>query len=210
MDYAFVPGGSTIELVVCNLMTLRPQTTLISKKGVATIADFLGELKSQGKQADDLLLGSHATDEGLLFMRLDPTVSPPPAPRKRVSGATFETLQKVNTSKSIQIPASVQGANTNVHVEGCTIGTKDTEPYLKLLKDAMQVPQSLSAPKYFHGFDESVKHGIFEFMKYRFSVFSKTRMSRSDIVKESEIRTTPSISMLRPCQTSGTNGSKRA
>jgi hypothetical protein len=70
-----------------------------------------------------------------------------------------------------------------VRVEGCTIGTKDAEPYLKLLKHAMQVPQSLSAPKYFHGFDQ-LGDGIFEFMKYRFSVFSKTKMSRDDIVKE--------------------------
>jgi len=178
MDFAFVPGGSTIELVLRKLMGLRPQTTLISKRGVVTIAGFLGEVKSQGKQADDLLLGSHATDEGLLFMRLDSTVSP----GRRVSAATFEKLQKVDKSQSIQIPTSVKGTNTNVRVEGCTLGVKDVEPYLKLLKHAMQVPQSLSAPKYFHGFNE-LADGIFEFMKYRFSVFSETKMSLDAIRK---------------------------
>ena len=178
MDFAFVPGGTTIELVLRRLMGLRPQTTLISKRGVATIADFFAELQTQGQQADDLLLGSHATDEGQLFMRLDSTVST----GRRVSSAKFEDLQKVDASNSIQIPSSVQGTNTNVRMEGCTLGVKDAEPYLKLLKKAMQVPKSLSAPKYFHGFNESVRHGIFEFMKYRFSVFSKTAMSRDDIV----------------------------
>jgi hypothetical protein len=57
MDFAFVPGGTTIEPVLRKLMGLRPQTTLISKNGVVTIADFLSELQSHGNKADDLLLG---------------------------------------------------------------------------------------------------------------------------------------------------------
>jgi hypothetical protein len=165
MDYAFAPGTTPQDGRLRRLLTARANTTLISKKGVSTVAGFLKTLVAQSVTADDIVVGSHASDEGFLWIALDPTTAQP---------INFETLQKVDASKTINIPASIRSATTSLHFKGCTIGSDDSLPFLTLLKSALDNPQSVTAPKYFHSLFEYIGQGVFESMSYSYQIKSKT------------------------------------
>ena len=61
MDYAFAPGTSPYEGYLRSMLQHRTSTTLISNKGLTSIADFLGQLVTQTVTgAGDLVPGSHA------------------------------------------------------------------------------------------------------------------------------------------------------
>jgi hypothetical protein len=165
MDYAFAPGEDRENYLpmLRRMLTARTDTTLISKARLVTFAGFLSELVTQGVTANALVPGSHASDEGFLFLALDPTTAVP---------IVYESLEQVDASGSIQIPASIQGASVDVHVKGCRIGSDDAKPFMKLLKQALGNPQSVTAPKYFHGLLSF--RGIYEFMAYSYSVANRT------------------------------------
>lgn len=165
MDYAFAPGMTAQDARLRRLLTARANTTVITTAGVTTVANFLQALVTQSVTADDLIAGSHASDEGFLFLDLDPTTTQP---------INYEMLEKVNSSGTINIPASVKGANTSFHFKGCSIGSDDSLPFLTLLKKALDNPQSVTAPKYFHSLFEYIGQGIFESMAYGYRIMSKT------------------------------------
>lgn len=156
------------------MLTARANTQLISKAGVATLADFLNELQTQAFTAEDLIAGSHASDEGFLFLRLDSTTQPPSPGSTKFEPVDYEMLEVVDASKTINIPAGVKGADTSFHFKGCAIGSDDSLPFLTLLKHALDNPSSVTAPKYFHGLYEFAKLGIFEFMSYGYRIMSPT------------------------------------
>jgi hypothetical protein len=164
MDYGFAPGTSVYESYLREMLTNRANTTLISKQGLTSVADFLGELVAESVTVDDLVPGSHASDEGFLFLALDSTTTALPV--------DYEALEAVNTSGTIQIPASITGTTTNLRFKGCRIGSDDAKPFLELLKKALGNPDSVTAPKYFHGLLEH--NGIFEYMFYGYTVANKT------------------------------------
>src|SRR5665213_143646 len=154
MDYAFAPGTTAQDGRLRRMFTARTNTQLISKAGVATLADFLSELQTQGFTAGDLVAGSHASDEGFLFLRLDSTTQPPASGSTKFEPVDYEMLEAVDTSKTINIPASVKGTDTSFHFKGCAIGSDDSLPFLTLLKHALDTPGNVTAPKYFHGLYE--------------------------------------------------------
>jgi len=166
MDYGFAPGTSAYEGYLRQMLTARTNTTLISKKGLSSVADFLGELVAQSVTVDDLVPGSHASDEGQLFLAVDSTTTTLPV--------DYEGLQNVNTSQSINIPAAIRGANTSLHFKGCRIGSDDAKPFLELLKQALDNPDTVTAPKYFHCLYSVTSVGVFEYMGYDYTVTNAT------------------------------------
>ncbi len=164
MDYAFAPGTTAQDGRLRRMLTARANIKVITTAGVSTVADFLQALVAQSVTADDLIAGSHASDEGFLFIDLDSTTSQP---------INYEMLEKVDTSGTINIPTGVKGANTSFHFKGCAIGSDDSLPFLTLLKKALDNPQSVTAPKYFHSLFEYNGQGIFESMAYGYRVMSK-------------------------------------
>jgi hypothetical protein len=167
MDYAFAPGTSPYEGYLRSMLQHRISTTLISNAGLTSIADFLGQLVTQTVTgAGDLVPGSHASDEGNLFLALDSTTTTLPV--------NYEILDAVKTSGTINIPAAVRGATTSLHFKGCRIGSDDALPFLQLLKEALDNPQSVTAPKYFHGLYNFSGVGVFEHMDYSYMVMNIT------------------------------------
>jgi hypothetical protein len=165
MDQAFAPGTTGQDGRARRMLTARANTHLVTTVGVTTVAGFLQALVAQSITADDLVAASHASDEGFLFLNLDSTTSLP---------IDYEMLEQLNTSGTIHIPASVQGATTSFHFKGCSIGADDSLPFLQLLKQALDNPQSVTAPKYFHSLFEFTGQGIFESMAYGYRVMNKT------------------------------------
>jgi hypothetical protein len=166
MDFAFAPGTTSQDGRLRRMFAARTSTTLISKTGVDSVADFLQELVSQSLAGGDLIGGSHASDEGFLFLPLDNTTTTLPV--------DYDALVTVDSAKTINIPSAVSSPTTSFHFKGCAIGSDDSLPFLTLLKDALDNPQSVTAPKYFHGLYEFTGQGIFEFMAYGYRLMKKT------------------------------------
>jgi hypothetical protein len=166
MDFAFAPGTTGFDGYLRGLLSARSNTTLITKPTVTTVETFLKELVSSSLQGGDLIGGSHASDEGFLFLALDGTTAPLPV--------NWDMLVAVDTSKTINIPAAVKSPDTKFHFKGCSIGSDDSLPFLTLLKSALDNPQSVTAPKYFYHLGLFSKTGIFESMSYGYRLMSKT------------------------------------
>ena len=186
MDFAFVPGTGDASLDVLRaVMQLRPNTTVDIVANVTTVADFFGHLDFVlgilGDTAGDLIVGSHGSAEGQLQISLDSKI-PTPDPKKQVI-AVYEDLEAVNTSGSIRIPTDIESPNTNFRLAGCLIGSKECEPFLKMLKQALGNPKSVSAPKYIHSFQTAPDgSSAFEFMCYAYRVVSKKALTKRDQV----------------------------
>lgn len=166
MDFTFCPGTTSFEGLLRGVLGVRSNTTLITKPTVTTVEKFLNELFSSSLQGGDLIGGSHASDEGFLFLALDDTTTPLPV--------NWDMLVAVDTSKTINIPAAVRSPDTNFHFKGCSIGSDDSLPFLTLLKSALDNPQSVTAPKYFYHLFFFSKTGVFESMAYGYRLMSKT------------------------------------
>lgn len=178
MDYAFAPAAEFEHLRL--VLTRRPKTTLISEAGVTTIADFLNHLRAHSLKAGDLIIGSHGTDEGQLFIALDQAQLAKSDPTEGPQ-TVFETLQQHNT---ITIPASVKSPDTSVRLFGCLLGSNDCLPFLTLLKQRFGNPKSVSASRYVHTTHSIDGDNFFEFMRYDFRIFRKQRITTLDKLVE--------------------------
>jgi hypothetical protein len=165
MDYAFVPGiGDEALEWLAGAMGKRPQTTLVALTAqTATLQTFLATLKFEIDHfglpvADDLLLGAHGADGGYLFMAIDANTKSP---------ANYESLQNLTT---IVVPPGVGTANTNVRLGSCSLGADSMQPFLKLMKQALGNPKTLSAPRYLHAFHNPNGTDYWESMRYEFEV----------------------------------------
>jgi len=180
LDYAFVPGLTDYELLLRRVMQARPKTTLIAKFGLTSIAGFLQELSSQSVKADDLVVGAHASDNTWAI----PFDSTTPRPTGS-NGKDYEILEAVKLKGTIHIPASVRSASTKFHVKGCDIGSDRAQPFVTLLKEALDNPQQVTAPKYLHTLAPHADRGVFEYMQYEFIVMSKTYIENTPALVES-------------------------
>jgi len=169
MDFGFAPGTTPWEGFLRDMLKARNNTTLIDKRGKRTVADFLGELVAEAVSAEDLVPGSHASDEGAVFLALDSSTGVP---------VDYEALETVKTNGTINIPAAIRSATTSVHFKGCRLGNDDALPYLQLLKEALDNPTSVTAPKFFHGLYElsggPSAGAVFEYMAYPYTVMNIT------------------------------------
>lgn len=176
MDYAFAPGSTTQDARLRQMFARRDNTTLVSAAGASSIEDFLKYLKTSNLTAEDLVVGSHASDEGFLLIALDSAHTHLPV--------DYEDLEAVDTSGTIQVDPSIRAADSSFHFKGCTIGSDDGQPFLTLLKQALNIPNEVTAPKYFHGLYEFPGEGIFEFMGYNYFVIAKDPFpTRTALVK---------------------------
>ncbi len=189
MDFAFVPSIGNIQ-DLARALSLHPNTTVLTA-GCDTLSDFLASVKSASagpfntNLAEDLILGTHADDEGTILIDLD-TATPGPV--------TYEKLENLNT---IKIPSEVNKPDTQFWMLGCLVGTKRCENFLKLLKQALGNPHTVIAPKYVYqlrsvlskGIGATVQgvpdsQGFLENMAYEFRISSKDALgSRAEVVQ---------------------------
>jgi hypothetical protein len=178
MDYAFVPGRTDGEKEARQFFNVRvPKTSLVGD-AVKTVHDFTTFLATPGKvppPIGDLLIGTHAADEGgyigvPLFKN-----------QKKLTNqalTNYETLDKTTTdsSLSINIPTSVtQGF---VHIRGCNIGK--ARPFLTRLRQVMGGNVSITAPLFFDEFQHSSRYGSWEYMAYEFVVRNPKDFDKRD------------------------------
>jgi hypothetical protein len=171
MDYGFVPGVTAWENLMRDMIGRRKNTRAEILSGTESIMDFFKHLNRSNITADDLLVASHATDEGVLFLDLDAIHSGEPA--------TYEALDEVDSSHTIEIPPGVRKSTTRFHVKGCRIGSDDCIPYLKKLKSALGNPKQVTAPKFFHGLYNGT-YGIFEWMGHNYELVVKDAFKKRD------------------------------
>ncbi len=167
MDQAFAPGSTAQDGRLRRMFTARANTSLQTPAGGTSIKDFFDFLKASNLTADDLVVGSHASDEGFLLIELDATHTNMPT--------SYEDVDDVDSTGSIHIPPAIRTANTSFHFKGCNIGSEI--PFLTLLKHALDNPQQVTAPRFFHGLYEFFGVGIFEFMGHNYRVISKDAFS---------------------------------
>jgi|RhiMetdeSRZDD1v2_1073273.scaffolds.fasta_scaffold05048_16 hypothetical protein len=110
MDYAFVPGVTRWEQAIREMLRAAETPTGFPSSAQNRSRTSSRYLRREGFSADDLIIASHATNEGILFMDLDAVTSGEPA--------TYEILEQVDASGTIEIPAGVRKATTRVHIKG--------------------------------------------------------------------------------------------
>lgn len=181
MDFAFVPGLTDYEKLLQRAMKSRKNTTLINKAGIATIADFLQSLATNSQQADNLVLGGHASDEA--FAIAFDSATPVP---KGSNGRDFEMVDAIDKAGTIHIPPTVMASSTiNCYVKGCNAGSDSAKPFLQLFKSALDNPQEVNAPKFFHDLKDDPGSGVLEYMRVEYTVMSATGFDKTaDLIAE--------------------------
>ena len=174
-DYSYVPptGDQSYDQAAQTAENVRGNTTVITSP--ASLADFLQLIDptSVAFPANDLRVLAHGDSEGEMFFSVDANTPP----------TTYEDLERVNTSKKINIPPHVLKPTTNFRMASCLIGTDSCLPMLKLFKQALGNPKSLSAPRYINSYRIFGGKDVYHFMSYCFALVSKTLPARADIVK---------------------------
>jgi hypothetical protein len=163
MDYAFDPGVTPFERTLARLLKARDNTQLVTQTGVANVADFFKSLQTQNLKGGNLIVGSHAVDEGIMEIALDGSTGPK---------TDYEGLEGVNSRGSIKLNAAISDANTSLHFKGCAIGADESLPYLRLLKQALGTVKQVTAPRFVYGLNGDLPDGVFEYMLYEFRVMS--------------------------------------
>ena len=169
MDFGFSPGGGHLANIRA-MIARRASTTLVARPGMTTIhqlVDYIDTNTGITTPIGDLLLGTHANEEGQLFI---------PAFPGQVGATLYETLETTlsDTSKSMALDDAAIGYKTRdpithfVHIKGCNVGK--AEPFLLKLQEAFGKHVHVTAPKFFHGLTSVPSHGIFEYMAYEFAI----------------------------------------
>jgi hypothetical protein len=170
MDFGFSPGLDDHLRDLRGMFARQTNTTLIDKRGVTTVRQFITHLNTSAtisKPIGDLLIGTHANDEGQLSILM-------------LSGqrnwTIFETLETTlrDATRSIKIPDNLIGFTTGdpithaVHLKGCNVG--NAQPFLLKLKEAFGGNVNVTAPIFFHGATPGRQQGMFEYMGYEFVI----------------------------------------
>ncbi len=183
MDYGFAPGGTSQDGRARALFARRINTTLIHRKNLSTLRGFINRLNTAPgiiRPVGDILLGSHANDEGFLFATMFPGQK----------GATnFETLEDclATATHSIEIPDALIGytqgdpVTTFFHIKGCNIGR--ARPFLVKLREALGDNVTVTAPKHFHFIFFHTSYGVWESMDYQYRIVQPNAFAkRADAV----------------------------
>lgn len=180
MDYAFVPGFGIKELdLVRAVQALRPNTQVVVDRTLVTVSSFVLGLDllvglAVIDPAGNLIAGSHGDGEGELLLAMD---------KSHALLTNYETLEAVKTSGTIEVPPDLGASNPNFRLIGCLIGSDETLPFLRLMKQALKRVKSVSGPRFVHAY-QSAPDGssAFEFMKYAYRIVSKDRLTTRDAV----------------------------
>jgi hypothetical protein len=188
MDYAFAPGVTGYDSMARQLFLNRPNTQLITGRGLTSVDKFLDHLDNTAGltlPADDLYLVSHGNAKAWMAIPLDVTQ----VHRKSTDATTFETAEAAVTSGSVNIPNGVNhdsGGTLNsmsVNIRGCRIGS--AEPFVDKLKEAFGGDSPVTAAKHFHEVYQLGSDGMMEFLFYGFTIVSQTGFTtKADLAQE--------------------------
>jgi hypothetical protein len=172
MDFLFVPGGTTAELLGRGVVSRKPNTTLIKRPASQNhLAGLLAHLKSSGavtRPIGDILLIAHGLDTGNYYIPLSRTFAAP---------ADFEKADDADTSNVVRLtaplltPSGGGPMNTiTVRLRGCNIGS--ARPFVEKLQQAMTPSGgtlNFTAPLHFDEF-HTIKGGWIEHLAHKFTI----------------------------------------
>ena len=172
MDYLFVPGTTAAEVLGRQVISRRPNTTLITRPAAQNhLAGLLAHLTTSGtitRPIGDILLVAHGLETGNYFIRLSRTLGSP---------ADFEKVDDANTSDVVRLTAPLltppgDGAmNTiTVRLRGCNIGS--ARPFIEKLQEAITPAGgtlNMTAPLHFDEFYD-VTGGTVEHLAHKFTL----------------------------------------
>jgi hypothetical protein len=198
-DYAFVPGRKDFDVTMGKAMERRPDTIRFQQSFTDDLHGFvraLGQSALITNPIEDLIVASHANDEGDLFIRIG-----------SISGRsiTYEDLEAAVKSKTLEVdrevlqprPTGGKGAPIPALfiIRGCRIGRQ--EVYLKKLKEALGGHMPVAAPKHFHVATPIRKPpGFIEYMAYSFALSAPKRLRNKAAVVAAMIAFRDPVSKL--------------
>ena len=172
MDFLFVPGTTTEEVLGSNVLSRRPTTTLITLPPRQNhIAGLLAKLAAGGSitpPIGDLRFVAHGLETGNYYIPLSATVAAP---------ADFEKAVAADTSNTVRIASALVtpsggGSPTTIAVRltGCNIG--QAQPFVAKLQQAMTptgATLNMTAPLHF---DElhAIHGGWVEYLAHKFTL----------------------------------------
>jgi hypothetical protein len=171
MDYAFAPGATGYDKLARLLLSNRPDTTLVSQRGMNSIAQFFDYLHTTAavtKPVGDLYVSSHGNDKAWMKIHLDAA---------QTTATSFEVAAAAVLSGSVTIPSDLNHSGVDltdmkINLRGCRIGA--AWPFVDTIKAAFGDESPVTAPKHFHKLQKLGSTGMMEFLFYGFSIVSKT------------------------------------
>ena len=180
MNFAFAPGVTGYDRLARRLFTNRPNTQLIQRRGLNTVAQFFGHLDTTVNiplPADDLFIASHGNDRAWMQIQLDGS---------QAGGTDYEAAEAAARSGSVRLPKDVNHnsdgtlALMSVNFRGCRIGAAPR--FVDKLKEAFGDQSPVTAPTHIHEIFPLGEIGMMEFLNYSFSVDSRTALRDKDAV----------------------------
>jgi hypothetical protein len=183
-DYAFIPGTTSYDLQMANVLRTRPHTIRVDQPTIDSLKAFIRSLA--GAQATSplrhIIISSHANNQGVLFMKLDLFAA---------NEIQYEDLEAAVRGRTLVIdpawlaprPKDAYGVDVPALflVRGCRIGSVPV--YLQKLKDALGGGLQVIAPKHIHVAAElSSPAGFVEYMQYGWRVSRPQRINRRALI----------------------------
>jgi hypothetical protein len=178
MDYAFTAArGDRYYTLTRRLFANRPDTRVVTKRGLVTVSDFFDHLSTDGgiqRPTGDLLVVSHGNDRAWMQIPLDHH-------QAADQGTDYEDVVKADAGASVRIPGAVNHDDAGVltsmaaNFRGCRIGAAG--PFVDALKTAFGGQSPVTAPKHFHYVWPLGHGGMMEFLAYAFVAQSPTPLA---------------------------------
>jgi hypothetical protein len=179
MDYLFVPGGSTAEVLGRQVLSRRPNTLLITPPPAQNhVAGLLARLTALPPSAGnptprpigDILLVAHGLETGNYFIPLSRAL-PSPADFEKADDADASASNPVRLTAALLTPPGGGGMNTiTVRLRGCNIGR--ARPFIEKLRSAMTPAGgtvNVTAPLHFDEF-HGIRGGHVEYLAHKFTL----------------------------------------
>jgi hypothetical protein len=183
VHYAFSPlAGDDYERGVRRMLQNRQGTELVNRRGVVTVEGFVDHLENHSsvlRPVEDILIASHANDQGHLKIDLDRE----PRGRPRRSRTDPDEVIEADASDSIDLPDGLADPGSIFYIRGCRVG-QDTR-FLELFRSALGGDVAVNAPIFFHLAGAIGGLGAFEGFLYDFEhVRLEPFQTRAEVIAE--------------------------
>src|SRR5436190_2484197 len=182
MDYGFVPnkGLDDFNRKIYEAIKLRPNTIMVERSDAKTIEElikYLNDDASVTRPITNILIGSHASDQGWLVIRFTD---------QQINGlydtrTEYTTLEFADTNSIARIKAATVQLPATIHIKGCTVG--QAKPFVDKMKAVFGGQVNIHAPLFFENLVYLDKVGYVESFAYDFTLRTVVPLKkRTDII----------------------------
>src|SRR5262245_9291492 len=177
-DYALAPGPSAYDKVMAAMLKARPETILIDDPSLADLAKFIPGLAASSLITNPIrhiLVGSHASSEGTLKLRIGTIVD---------RSVNYSDLLDLIKSRALAIdikallPRPTDASNNKIQarfiIRGCRAGHQ--QKFVDKLRGALGGLVPVAAPLHYHLVTATKKPpGYVEYLGYAFELSNPTQ-----------------------------------